>query len=195
MTGIYSSGNLLPSLFGATLTAPHASSSFSLPPYSPRPGWGPIVCAQLSKLWGPSAHFPRDAISHLLSRAGERLEDGGPALQLRAGPVAPPSALEYAGQSLLLRRWDRVTGELVKGLGSVPYRCLTLAAWPGVWAGRENLRSTRPAFSSCGFQSVDRETAISFDFCNPFLLRNHSKQTFQEKVTMGAFSRIFPSPC
>lgn len=73
----------------------------------------------------------------------------------------------------------------------MPYRCLTLVAWPGVWAGRENLRSTRPVFSSCGFQSVDRETAISFDFCNPFLLRNHSKQTFQEKVTMGAFSRIF----
>lgn len=62
MKGIYGSGNLLPSLFGAILTPPHASSSLSLPPYSPRPGWGPIVCAQLTQLWGPRAHFPRDAV-------------------------------------------------------------------------------------------------------------------------------------
>lgn len=32
-----------------------------------------------------------------------------------------PSALVYAGLWLLLRRWDGVTGELVKGLGSVLY--------------------------------------------------------------------------
>lgn len=39
-------------LFGATLTPPHASSSLSLPLYSPRPGWGPIVCARFAQLWG-----------------------------------------------------------------------------------------------------------------------------------------------
>ena len=48
-------------LFGATLTPSHASSSFSLPLYSPRPGWGPIVCARFAQLWGLSAHFPSDA--------------------------------------------------------------------------------------------------------------------------------------
>lgn len=59
----------------------------------------------------------------------------------------------------------------------------------------EKIKKHSPSFSSYGFQSVDRETAISFDFSNRLLLRNHSKQTFQEKVTMGAFSKIFPSPC
>lgn len=118
MTGIYRSGNLLPSLFGATLTAPHASSSLSLPPSLLPQAWvGPYCLRPAFQTVGAECTFSQGRNSHLLSRAGERLEDGGPALQLRAGPVAPPSALVYAGQCLLLRRWDRVTGELVKGLG------------------------------------------------------------------------------
>lgn len=84
-----------------------------------------------------------------------------------------------------------MTGELVKELGSVPYRCQTLVAWAWSLGQQRELRSV---FSSCVFQSVDRETAIPY-FCNPLLLRNHSKQTFQEKVALVVFSEIFLSPC
>lgn len=80
-------------LFGATLTPSHASSSFSLPLYSPRPGWGPIVCARFAQLWGLSAHFPSDAGP--TCQAGEQ---GSPealpsssANPVGTVPAAPPS--------------------------------------------------------------------------------------------------------
>lgn len=100
-SGIYRLGNLLPLVSGATLTPPHASSSLSLPPYSPRPGWGPIVCAQLAQLWGPSTHFPSDAGP--TCRAGERTESRGPALQL-------PEPRPYYLRRLPPLRWEPGSG-------------------------------------------------------------------------------------
>lgn len=88
-----------------------------------------------------------------------------------------------------------MTGELVKELGSVPYRCQTLVAWAWSLGQQRELGSVCPVFSSCVFQSVDRKAAIPFYFFNPLLLRNHSKQTFQEKVALVVFSEIFLSPC
>lgn len=88
-----------------------------------------------------------------------------------------------------------MTGELVKELDLVPYRCQTLVAWAWSLGQQRELGSVCRVFSSCVFQSVDRKAAIPFYFCNPLLLRNHSKQTFQEKVALVVFSEIFLSPC
>lgn len=50
----------------------------------------------------------------------------------------------------------------------------------------EKIKKHSPSFSSCGFQSVDRETAISFDFYNPFIVEKLRQTNFPRESNHGS---------
>lgn len=165
-------------LFGATHTPPRASSSLSLPLYSPRPGWGPIVCARLAQLWGPSAHFPRD--EGPTCRAGEHTESTGPVLQLPEPHWHCTCGASLRSGGCRARAHQRRWGGLVQGR-LCAHRCLAPVARTGVWEVGSCMGEefTGPISSSCGFQSVNTGTGL------PSSLTSYCRK----KITQNKLSR------
>lgn len=168
-------------VFGATLTPPHASSSLSLPLYSPRLGWGPIVCARLARPWGPSAHF--FSVAGPTCGAGEHSECRGPALQ-RPGLVgtvlaAPPSAPVGAGLGLRHRRWDGMTAGLAQGPAARPAG--VWHPWLGLGSERRGSAWLENSLAQFPVAAASRTSAGEQDYSSPltsYCRKNHPKQTF-----------------